>query len=82
MVVWNRFSQEVQEERRRLRDYGLDNIDKFPRASPTSYKQQALREHARRLELEVELVKARSEVREWINKYERLEEELRCLKER
>lgn len=52
MSHWNMFSEEVRSERAKVRDYGVDKIENFPGMSSKSYKQQALRELAKRLEYE------------------------------
>lgn len=69
MARWNRFSAEVQEERRQVRAYGVDKVqDCLP--EPDSYKGQALRQLALRLELEEELKAAREEVARLVDKLE------------
>lgn len=53
MPTWNLYSNEVYEERRKLREFGgRKKYDDFPRTMPSTYKAQALLELSTRLELE------------------------------
>lgn len=53
MPTWNLYSNEVYEERRKLREFGgRKKYDDFPGTMPSTYKAQALLELATRLELE------------------------------
>lgn len=51
--MWNLYSEEVKEERSVVRAYGLANAERWPRCK--SYKSQAKRELAHRLELQCEI---------------------------
>jgi hypothetical protein len=68
MLKWNRFSEEVRQERETCRTYGLDRVnDKKP---VTNYKTQALRELALRLEMEQRIAELERQNAELIDKLE------------
>lgn len=72
MPSWNMFSDEVREERRRVRAYGLSKIMDRVR-EPDSYKGQALRQLAMRLELEQEVKDLRESINNLIDRLEAAE---------
>ena len=71
MPYWNMFADEVHKERHRRRDYGRARWDQLP--TPGSYKAQALRELARRLELEKALSEVQEQLAEAIDRFEEAE---------
>jgi hypothetical protein len=79
MASWNIFDIEVQAERQKVRNYGLNQVMDRCR-EPDTYKGQALRQLAMRLELE-ELVRSlRYDIGALVDNLERLELELRKAK--
>ena len=75
MPSWNMFSPEVSEERRLVRAYGLDHIqNRVP--EPRSYKGQALRQLAMRLELESKVKEMQKEINQLDSQKEQLELDL------
>ncbi len=83
MTTWNMFSDDVKEERRKVRAYGVDKIMNYPGMSVGSYKQQAKRELAMRLELEEKVKHLEQEANTMVDRLEDLELKLeivsRCL---
>jgi transposase len=75
MKCWNMFDPEIAEERRLLRDYG--GSTGAPRHAD-SYKAQAKRELARRLNLEQDIQDLQQELHKAIDRYEAAEEALQC----
>lgn len=79
MPKWNRFSDEVAEERRTVRAYKLDKVmDRVK--EPDTFKGQALRQLAMRLELEDQLKDRDDTIAGLVNQIEKLEAELEELK--
>lgn len=73
MTTWNMFSGEVLDERRKIRTYGVGKISNYPGISISSYKQQAKRELAMRLELEDKIKQLEGEANTLVNRLEDLE---------
>jgi hypothetical protein len=73
---WNRYDDAVAHERHMLRDWGLTHR---PRAAD-SYRAQALRELAHRLELEQALAEVRAALAQAIDRYEAAECEVDILR--
>ena len=69
MPRWNRFSDEVMKERRTVRAYGLTRIMDAVR-EPDSYKGQALRQLAMRLELEDKVKELEARISELVDRIE------------
>lgn len=69
MTTWNMFSREVSEERSTVRAYGVDNIENRVRHGD-SYKAQALRELAKRLELEEKIKELKRQVNDLLDRVE------------
>ena len=77
MPSWNMYSPEVSEERHSVRAYGLDKIqNRVP--EPKSYKGQALRQLAMRLELEIKIKEMQTEINRLENLVETLELNIWC----
>lgn len=72
MATWNMFSADVAQERDTVRAYGLENVMDRCRQGD-SYKAQALRQLAMRLELEEQVKTLRREINVLINRVEELE---------
>jgi hypothetical protein len=68
------FSPEVADQRRKVRAYGIDKIDNYPGMRVNSYKAQALRELAKRLEMEEIIKELKEDQNKLIDKLEKLEE--------
>jgi chromosome segregation ATPase len=76
---WNQFSEEVREERRTVRAYGPDKVQDRVREGD-SYKAQALRQLAMRLELEEKIGGLQNEIANLIDRQEELELEVQNLR--
>ena len=72
MAHWNMFSAEVLKERRTVRDYGLEKIADRLRHGD-SYKSQALRELAMRLEYAEQVKELNREIGRLIDRLEAAE---------
>lgn len=68
MATWNQFAEEVREERRTVRAYGVAKVNERIRVD--SYKAQALRELALRLELQSELDEVKRQLADMVDKLE------------
>lgn len=68
MATWNQFAEEVREERRTVRAYGVEKVNERVRVD--SYKAQALRELALRLELQSELDEVKRQLADMVDKLE------------
>ena len=77
MPTWNRFDEAVTSERRALRATAQPH--ELPMAD--SYKAQALRELALRLETEAQLRDVQAQLAHAITRYEAAEEALRTLRD-
>ena len=80
-MKWNRFSEEVAVERQTVRAYGIDKVMDRCREGD-SYKAQALRQLAMRLELEEKLKEFQQENGRLVDQIEAMENENQNLQEK